>query len=191
MAYRRFGLLLALVFTCHWIEAEQFAVFPERAELRSPNGQFVIRTVEHAAVRGEFSGVFRSLVIEELATGSVHEIYKYVGRVGVAWSGDNFVIVTDYVSKKTARALVFRLDRPDEYVVIDKAHLLTQVHDERRAQLERNDHVYLEVARIEGNTLMLRVWGYGTQDPQGFRFQCAYDLNEGTASCRENTENGR
>jgi hypothetical protein len=190
MRLSRFSFFLVLVFACGLVKAEQFAVFPDRQELRSPDAKFVIRSVEHKAARGEFSGVFRSLVMEEADTGSVRTLYNYVGRVSVAWSGNNFVIVTDYASKRTARALIFRLDRPDEYLVIDKPHLLPQLHDERRVQLERNDHVYLEVSRIDGTALVLRVWGYGAHDPAGFRFQCAYDLNEGTASCREKIGGG-
>ena len=94
-------------------------------------------------------------------------------------------LVTDYVNKKTARALVFRIDRPDEYLVLDKTNLAARIPDERRIQLERNDHAFLEVSRIEGSMLTLRVWGYGAPDPRGFRFQCAYELDQGTTTCRD------
>src|SRR5579864_4768732 len=190
VAYRRITLLLALVFTCRVIMAEQFVVFPERRELYSPDGRFVLRSIEHAGAAGEFSGIFRSLVLEEVATGATQTIYNYVGRVGAAWSGNDFVIVNDYAGKKTARALLFRLDRRNEYLIIDKPYLTAQLHERRREQLEGNDHVYLEVSRIEGSALLLRVWGYGKLDPQGFRFWCTYDLNEGTVSCRENLREG-
>ena len=185
MNLRRAGLLLGFVLSCGLLHAEQFAVFPDRKELRSPNGKFVIRSVEHVAARGEFSGIIRWLILEEPATGKSHHLYNYLSRVGVAWSGDNFVIVTDYVSKKTARAMVFDMNHPGEFLVIDKPHLTAQLHEQRREQLEGNDHVYLEVSRLEGSALLLRVWGYGKLDPQGFRFWCAYDLKEGTVSCRE------
>ncbi len=181
---------LAGVLLCTLMSAEEFAVFPDRKELRSPDGRYLIRSVEHSGPTHEFSGVFRTLVLQEVATGVTRGLFNYLGRVGVAWSGSNFVIVTEYVSKKTSRALVFRLDRPDEYQVIDKPNLALQLHDERRAQLERNDHVYVEVSRIDGIVLTLRVWGYGAHDPQGFRFQCAYDLNVGAASCREKIGGG-
>jgi hypothetical protein len=120
-----------------------------------------------------------------ISDGSTRELYHYVSRVGVAWSGNNFIIVTDYVNKKTARALVFRIDRPDEYLVLDKTNLAARIPDERRIQLERNDHAFLEVSRMEGSMLTLRVWGYGAHDPQGFRFQCAYELDQGTTTCRD------
>lgn len=191
MPVRIVNVLLACVFLCPLTKAEEFAVFPEHKELRSPDGRYVILSVEHVGPAHEFSGVFRTLLLQEVATGATRGLFNYLGPVGVAWSGNNFVIVTEYVSKKTSRALVFRLDRPNEYQVIDKPNLTMQLHDERRVQLERNDHVYVEVSRIDGGMLTLRVWGYGAHDPQGFRFQCAYDLNMGTASCRERVGGGR
>jgi hypothetical protein len=175
---------MVVVLTCSAVFAEQFAVFPDRKELRSPDGKFVIRSVDYAPRPHEFSGLFRSLILQNTTDGSARELYHYVARVGVAWSGNNFIIVTDYVNKKTARALVFRLDRPDEYLVLDKPGLAARLSDEPRVQLERNDHVFLEVSRLEGTLLTLRVWGYGVHDPQGFRFQCAYELDQGTTTCR-------
>ncbi len=186
MNLRRAGLLFGFVLSWSLLAAEQFAVFPDRKELRSPNGKFVIRSVDHVAARGEFSGMIRWLVLEETATGKLHPLYNYVSRVGVAWSGDNFVIVTDYVSKKTARAMVFDMNHPGEFLVIDKPHLTAELHEQPREQLEGNDHVYLEVSRIEGSASLLRVWGYGRRDPQGFRFWCTYDLKQRTVSCPEN-----
>jgi hypothetical protein len=38
--------------------AQQFATFPDRPELRSPDGRFLIRSVDHAAGPSDFSGVF-------------------------------------------------------------------------------------------------------------------------------------
>jgi hypothetical protein len=175
---------MVVLLTCSAVFAEQFAVFPDRKELRSPDGKFVIRSVDYAPRPHEFSGLFRSLILQNTTDGSARELYHYVARVGVAWSGNNFIIVTDYVNKKTARALVFRLDRPDEYLVLDKPGLAARLSDEPRVQLERNDHVFLEVSRLEGTLLTLRVWGYGVHDPQGFRFQCAYELDQGTTTCR-------
>ena len=182
----RFSVALLLsVLASQLALAEEFAVFPDRRELRSPDGRFVICSVEHPAPRGEFSGIFRTLILKEISTGTERNLYNYIGRVGVAWSDSNVLIVTDYASKRTARALVFRVDRPNEYVIINKPHLMSQLQEERRVHLERNDHVYLEVSRIEGNSLVLRVWGYGARDPNGFRFQCAYPLDEGELLCRD------
>lgn len=185
MSIRPMRVAMLMVFGCGLALAEQFAVFPDRKELRSPDGNFVIRSIDHVPQAHEFSGLFRELILENIADGSTRELFDYVSRVGVAWSGNNFIIVTDYVSKKTARALVFRIDRPDEYVVLDKPSLAARIPDEHRIQLDRNDHAFLEVSRIEGSVLTLRVWGYGAHDPQGFRFQCAYELDQGTTTCRD------
>ena len=91
---------LVVVLTCSAVFAEQFAVFPDRKELRSPDGKFVIRSVDYAPRPHEFSGPFRSLILQNTTDGSARELYHYVGRVGVAWSGNNFLIVTDYVKRR-------------------------------------------------------------------------------------------
>jgi hypothetical protein len=80
---------------------------------------------------------------------------------------------------------VFRVDRPGEYLVLDNPSLAARIPDEHRVQLERNGHTFLEVSRIEGSMLTLRVWGYGAHDPQGFRFQCSYELDQATTTCRD------
>ncbi len=185
MLIRPGGVAILVVLGCSLALAEQFAVFPDRKELRSPDGKFVIRSVDYVPQAHEFSGLFRALILENLADGSTRELYHYVNRVGVAWSGNNFIIITDYVSKKTARALLFRIDQPGEYVVFDKPSLAARIPHERRIQLERNDHAFLEVSRLDGSVLTVRVWGYGAHDPQGFRFQCEYELDQGTTTCRD------
>ena len=65
---------------------------------RSPDGLYVVRSVDHVAKTGEFSGVFRTLIVEEAFTGRVRKLYDDVGRVAVAWLGSDYIIVTDYVN---------------------------------------------------------------------------------------------
>jgi hypothetical protein len=181
------GVLLAASTAC----AAQFSIFPDRKDLRSPDGRFVVHSVEQVNQSTDFTGVFRSLVLEDTTTGQSRNLYDYVGRVAVAWSGDRFLIVTDYASKKTARALVFRVDQPGEMVALNKTTLGLRVPEKFRAHLEGNDHVYVEVSRIEKDTLFLNVWGYGTLDAHGFRFVCSMDLSDGTLRCEQRVGGGR
>jgi hypothetical protein len=164
--------------------AEQFTVFPDRKEMHSPDGRFVVRSVEHSAAANEFSGVFRTLVLEEVTTGKVRKLYDYVGRVAVAWSGNDFIIVNDYVNKKTSRALVFPVDPARDVLVLDKVQMSSLIPDEQSVHLQQNDHVFVEVSSVEGTALKLRVWGYGRRDASGFRYVCRYDLPGGTAVCQ-------
>src|SRR5215469_3645832 len=129
-------LLLALVFPR--ASAEQFTLFPDRKEMHSPDGRFVVRSVEHSVTANEFSGVFRTLVLEEAATGKVRKLYDYVGRVAVAWSGSDFIIVTDYVNKKTSRAIVFPVAPDRDGLVIDKTQLIPLLPEQQHLQLEQN-----------------------------------------------------
>ena len=174
-------LLLALVGTS--LSAEQFTIFPDQKELRSPDGLYVVRSVDHAARPGDFSGVFCTLVVEEVSTGRVRKLYDYVGRVAVAWSGSDYIIVTDYVNKKTSRAIVFPVASDRDGIVVDKTQLISLLPESQHVHLEQNDHVFVEASGVEGRALKLRVWGYGRCDAAGFHYSCRYDLILGTAVC--------
>ena len=65
---------ILVVFACSLAQSEQFAVFPDRKELRSPNGKFVIRSVDHVPQAHEFSGLFRALIVQNTADGSTREL---------------------------------------------------------------------------------------------------------------------
>jgi hypothetical protein len=132
-------LSLAMVFPR--ASAEQFTLFPERKELHSPDGRFVIRSVDHSAAANEFSGVFRTLVLEEVATGKVRKLYDYVGRVAVAWSDNDFIIVTDYVNKKTSRAMVFPADPARDVLALDKVQMSSLIPDEQSVHLQQRGSV--------------------------------------------------
>jgi len=127
------------------------------------------------------AGVFRSLILEELPRGQSWALYNYVSRVAVACSGDRFVVVTDYVSQRTSRALVFAIDsRGDpfavEQVTLDKVQLARLVPAEQDVHLLANVHVFVAVTRVEKDALILRTSGYGAHDPKGFRLACQCDL---------------
>ena len=177
-------VFLAFLLAAQIAQAGPFVVFPDSKELHSPDGRFVIRSVEHAASHGEFSGLFFSLTLEDTVGGTIRGLHNYSGRVAVAWSGSNYIIVTEYMGKRSSRALVFRVDRPLEYIAINKTSLLPHIADELKAHIEGNDHVFVEVSRIENGTLALRVWGYGTRDPKGFGFGCVYGLDQDRVKCR-------
>jgi len=177
------ALLLLCLLAGRIAAAEQFTIFPDQKEVRSPDGSLVIRSVEHSAKPSDFSGVFRTLVIEEVATGRMRKLYDYVGRVAVAWSGNEFIIVTDYVSRRTARALIFPVAPNRDGLVLDKEHLASRLPETQYVHLRRNDHVFVEAAHVDGRYLTLRVWGHGQRDPSGFRWVCRYDLIAGTAVC--------
>ena len=91
--------------------------------------------------------------------------------------------MTDYVNKKTSRAIVFPVAPDRDGLVVDKTQLIALLPEEQHVRLEQNDHVFVEVSSVEGRALKLRVWGYGRHDAAGFRYSCQYDLILGTAVC--------
>jgi len=165
--------------------ANPFVVFPKASELVSPDGRFVVRNEDSASAASDFAGTFHSLWLIELPSGRSRKLCDYVGVAAVAWSGNDFLVVTQYLSKKTSRVLVFSTARPEDPVMLDKPTLIRLVPVELRPTLRENDHVFVEGSRVEKETLYFRVWGYGQHDANGFRWRCEYALREGGVSCTE------
>lgn len=164
---------------------EPFVVFPKAGHLSSPDGRFVVRNADREAPASEYVGTFHSLFLEEASSGRSRKLCDYVGVAAVAWAKDDFIIMTQYVSKQTSRVLVFAADDSRDPVVIDKALLTNLVPVNLRPHLRENDHVFVAVSQVEGEKLGLRVWGYGKRDAGGFRWRCEYNLAEGGVYCEE------
>lgn len=165
----------------------KFETFPGTTnELPSPNGQFLVRSVSYGVAPGDFSGKFHALVLEDRRCGKSRNLYDYLGKVMVFWSADNVLVVNDYYTDRGARVLLFVTDEAIPPVVIDKNRMIQLLDPVAGRHLIGNDHVYIAASKLEGNTLALRLWGYGALDAKGFYFSCDYTLEPNTASCREN-----
>jgi len=179
------AMLVALLSVCTTALASPFVVFPKAGELLSPDGRFAVRSVDTAGAASDFAGTFHALWLYELPTGHSRKLCEYLGVAAAAWSSNDFLVVTQYVSKRTSRALVFSAVAPQDPVMLDKATLIRLVPTELRPALRENDHVFVEGSRVEQETLHLTVWGYGQHDAGGFRYRCEYTLREGALSCIE------
>ena len=164
--------------------AEPFVTFPEQKELVSPDGRYVLRSIEPPRDASNFSWIFHCLVLEDRETGKSRRLYDYLHKVSAAWSGHR-IIATDYVSRRGARALVFSVDPKADAYIVDRIALADRVPSPLASHLQLNDHVFVEAVRMDGSTLVLRAWGYGAHDPGGFRLACELNLEQATASCRE------
>jgi hypothetical protein len=118
-----------------------------------------------------------------------------VGVAAVAWSEKDSLIVTQYLSKKTSRALIFATTSTQEPVVLDVPSLIQMVPAELRPALRENDHAFVEASRLEREIFYFQVWGYGQHDRNGFHWNCEYGLEDGKVSCvphaRESVPNNR
>ncbi len=177
--------LVSLALYCAPAQAAQFVLFPKAGDLASPDARFVVRNVEREASAADLNGTFHSLWLIEPATGRSRKLCDYVGVAAVAWSKDDFLVITEYVGKRTSRAVVFSPANADEPLVLDKSTLTRLVPVELRPTLRANDHVFVEAARLEHEKLYLHVWGYGQQNPSGFHWECEYSLSAATITCSE------
>ncbi len=163
--------------------ASPFVVFPKASELISPDGRFAVRNIDATNSTSDFVGTFHALWLYELATGRSRKLCDYMGVAAAAWSENNFLVVTQYVSKRTSRTLVFSAVNQQDPVMLDSATLIRLLPPDLRAALRENDHVFVEGSRVAQDTLHLSVWGYGQHDRNGFRYRCQYSLHEGAITC--------
>lgn len=122
---RAFRLLLFLalfVSVAVQVSAAPFTLFPKAGRLASPDGRFEVRDIDQREPGSEFFGIFHSLWLIETATGHSRKLCDYVGIAAVAWSEKDFLVVTQYLSKKTSRALVFSTASAQEQVPARHSH---------------------------------------------------------------------
>ena len=182
---------LAVAILCSQHVAAQFVLFPKAGELASPDRRFTIRNAERETPESQFSGSFHSLWLTAPATGRSQKLVDYFGVAAVAWSGNEFILVTEYLNKKTSRAMLFSTAHPDNAIVIDKPTLIQSVPPDLRPSLRDNDHVFIEASRVENSVLQLSVWGYGSHDSNGFRWHCEYSIPERSLQCAARSEASR
>jgi hypothetical protein len=112
--------------------ASQFEVFPKASELVSPDGRFAVRSVDSQGSASDFGGTFRTLWLFERATGRSRKLCDYLGVASAAWSSNDWLVVTQYVGKRTSRALVFSATAGDDPVMLDKITLTRLIRTELR-----------------------------------------------------------
>ncbi len=177
-----FVVFLSLTF-CSNSLANPFVVFPIAGELTSPDGHYALRSIDPDRSGPDFVGTFHSLWLFEVASGRARKLFDYVGNAAVAWASNDSVLVTEYVSKKTSRVLIFFTDPSRDGFILDTPTLIRMVPANFRDALRGNNHVFVEASRLEGNALYLRLWGYGAHDPHGFRRECKLGLTDNRISC--------
>jgi|SRR5947209_6964565 len=160
-------------------------VFPNARDLRSPDGRFVLCNAERDASATELVGTFHSLWLIEVGTDRSRKLCDYVGVAAAGWSDNDHLVVTEYLGKKSSRALMFSATSPGDSVVIDKGALISLMPAESRAILRESDHVFVEAIGVQREILRLTVWGNGQHEKNGFRWHCGYDLREHTIACTE------
>lgn len=183
MSFGRILLAFALLLPVGRSLAAPFAMFPKTQRLVSSDGKFEVRDEGRQGAASEFVGSFHSLWLTELDTGRSRKLCDYLGVAAVAWSGNDYLMITQYVGKKTSRVLVFAASGAEEPLVLDTSTLIQLVPVELRPALRENDHAFVEASRLDAAIFYFRVWGYGKHDPDGFRWNCGYSLIESTLSC--------
>ena len=163
--------------------AGSFVLFPKAGRLVSPDRRFEVRDADRLGAASDFVGSFHSLWIVDQSNGSSRKLCDYIGVAAVEWAGNDFLLVTEYVGKKTSRAFVFPTVTSHDSIVIDVSSLEKAVPPELRETLRGNDHVFVEASSLEKGTFYFRAWGYGQHDKSGFRWNCQYTFIDEKLAC--------
>jgi hypothetical protein len=178
-----FSVVVIAVAVAIPVHAAPFSMFPKAERLISPDGRFEVRDVTPQSSAGELVGAPHSLWLTELSTGRSRKLCDYLGLAAVAWSSNDFLVITQYPGRKTSRALVFAAASSEEPALLDAPGLIQMLPVELRPTLRENDHLFVEASRLEREIFFFRVWGYGKHDPNGFHWNCQYLLTDGHVSC--------
>jgi hypothetical protein len=178
------AVALAAILLCSPSLAAKTLLFPNTAELSSPDGRWAIRNEDPKTPASDFGGTFHSLWVIEKASGRSHKLCDYLGVAAVSWSDNDVVVITEYVAKKSSRTLITSVSGAKDAVLLDRPTLLHLVPAESREALRTNDHVFIEGQQVEKGTLHFKVWGYTAKQTRGFHWDCQYLLVEGGVSCR-------
>lgn len=184
MRFLRVGIgvcVLLLLAVAHATAAGPFVLFPQAGQLVATDGRSIVRNVDAERPASGFVGTFHSLWLTDTLSGRSRKICDYVGMAAVAWSGNGYLLVTQYLSKKSSRALVFPVRIDEDPIVLDVSTIARLAPAELRDALKNNDHAFVEASRFENGVLFVRVWGYGPRDPKGFRWNCRADM--GAVEC--------
>jgi len=176
------SLLLAVPATLQ-AASVSFVIFPKASRLVSPSGRFVVESREREGSASQYIGMFHSLWLTDVATGRSRKLLDYIGLAAVSWSSDDWIVITEYLSKKTSRAMVIAVARPAASVVLDVPALIQMIVVDWRDSLRANDHIFVEAAQLDGEIFHFRVWGYGQHDPNGFHWDCEYSMPQERVAC--------
>lgn len=125
--HRTWLCVAALIAFSITAEAAPFVVFPKAGELASQDGRFLVRNVDPRGHPLDYVATFHSLFLEEMSSGRTRKLCDYVGEAAVTWTKDELLIMTEYLSKRTSRALIFAADNSRDTVVIDEPLLINLV----------------------------------------------------------------
>ena len=177
------ALCVALVTLIVQSFGTSFVLFPKAGRLVSPDGRYEVRDADRLGAAGDFVGSFHSLWIVDLSNGSSRKLCDYMGVAAVEWSGNEFLLVTEYVGKKTSRAFALPIAGSQDALLIDESTVEKAVTPELRETLRGTDHVFVEASRLENGIFYFRTWGYGQRDKSGFRWNCEYVFVEEKLTC--------
>lgn len=145
----------------------------------SPDGRHILINVDSKTKEQTVSlEGNHALYLQDLVTGDIQKLYSYDRRVDVLWSPSGTkLLINDYAESDFSKAIVF--------FAYDNKHRI-DLEEEFMKQMPNNEtifgnhHVYIIGTKwLDENELLIKVYGYGDVDQDGFTLWYQYTIGDG------------
>jgi hypothetical protein len=185
-------IVLGFVLCSTNVYAQDMAISFDKANtIYSPSHIYMINHTLHEVYYDDprFYECEHSLFIKNVQTNKVRKLYKYNRFVTILWSRDEKnLAVIDYGGSDFANCLIFPLTSQ-----LNKPIKPISIFDELKQQMPTNKtifkqvddpdhlnhHVYITCNKwLNTNTVLIKIYGYGDFDPNGFTLWYKYTLGK-------------
>jgi dipeptidyl aminopeptidase/acylaminoacyl peptidase len=173
VSHRAFLLFVASLWLCgaNCVAAQKSASFPgARFSIQSPDGRYVVLNED-----SDTREPAHRLLLKKKGSKVALQVLSYGRSVDVLWSPDSsHLIVVDHEGSDSTNSFIFTLPGMAEPVDL-RAEMESKLRENR--SVFQNHHVYIKAVRwMNPNTIRLKIWGYGNEDPKGFTLWLDYKL---------------
>jgi hypothetical protein len=154
------------------IAGDKLTRYPGSRDLQSPNGLFVLNNLEI-----ETGDLPHLLVVRNVKTTKEEFRLPYKRYVEVLWSPDgSHLLINDHGGSDYSDCMIISFRDTDKRV--DVSELLRRGTE--NLSVTQNHHVFIEGVEWLGNDrVMVKVYGYGDIDPDGFTQSYIYEIGKG------------
>lgn len=184
------ALVLLLGFSVELYAKQNLPSTMSPAIAKSYDGRYLIEhrdsAINNPVDEGGLDYQHKLFLIDAHKNYDAKSVYEYSRSVDVSWAPKSYsFFVNDHVGSDSADCVIFRLDQEIKKTSIyDELNKLIPKNKTIFKQAEDpqhfNHHVYITCNKwLEDNKLLVRIYGYGDIDPDGFTLWYKYTFNAG------------
>lgn len=150
----------------------KLVAFPSSHKAISSDSRFAITNLDSD------NEPFHTLFIEDGSKHEMRKLLEYSRSAEVLWNPNNVSFaVNHYEGSNVSEAYVYSTDPAQRRIDVQNRIFKEMKTAQEKASVTENHHVYSAAVRwLDSNTLVVKVWGHGGADPNGFTRYYNYRL---------------